>query len=209
MNKKGFSLVELMIVVALLVVIMASTFQSMSVGKKAWEASDGKMQLKASLRQAVTRISQELRQSSDDQVTVLDDYGSSHSGFLNNTDAIQFSIPVIFNSGDPYIALDIYGDTVVSNWGAPLNWGCADVSCMDIDYTHIFYGVNNQGQLIRRVINDGDGTVHSESIMTSDISEFIINDLGSMLRLQITSLVVTGDNRTIDETRWVNVYLRN
>jgi len=118
-------------------------------------------------------------------------------------------MPVIYVDGDPYVTEDVYGDTVVANWGAPLTWGCSTVSCMSVDYTHVQYLIDGSNRLIRQVIRDSDLTVYGENIMAQNMSNLQVTDNGGSVDVTLTAQLTTNKNRTVTESRTFTVYLRN
>jgi len=67
---EAFTLVELMVSVAIFVVILGASYALMSSGKMSWHSGDTKVELQQDLRQAMDDISFELSESSPVRVTV-------------------------------------------------------------------------------------------------------------------------------------------
>ncbi len=129
---KGFSIIELMVVVFLFTIISSAGSMLLLAGQSAWTVTDAHIQMRSSLSRILQYISSELQESGTDsagalQVTILDNVG------LNNTDILRFSVPICPCGIGP---IDTNGDT--RSWGAPLTWGQA--GCGD-DYP---VGVNNK-----------------------------------------------------------------
>jgi type II secretory pathway pseudopilin PulG len=134
-------------------------------------------------------------------------------GGFSGTDVVTFSIPVICEAGGSI--MDANGD--VGNWGAPLNWGCTDSSCMDadndcgtVDYSAIQYLMNSSNQLIRRVL-DGGGSTVKDDVLGENITDFqaVMSPDLSMVTLTVQVSRETNLNRQISASSNFNVHLRN
>lgn len=201
MNKRGFTLVEMMLALSILGVVAMMMYGSLMSGEQAWHETDGHIRANEELRQGASRIIQELRKSSDAKTTVTDSSGGG-------PDILQFAIPVIYAEEDPYVTEDIYGDTIVANWGVPLNWGCNMPSCMHEDYSLAIYFVAN-GSLWRSVINSSSGAVVDTAVMAKNITDMQIVDNGRSMTITLTAQVSTNEQRTVTKNRTFTVYLRN
>ncbi len=183
MNNKGFTLVEILVVTLIFSFIVAGTFMTMHSGQEAWRQDETQIQLQDDMRQAIARISSELRLSgsySDQSITCPATHnttlyvGVTDAGGMGTTDVITFSIPVVCESTGSI--MDANGN--VAYWRAPLTWGCTDSSCMDADdncatndYDEIEYRVRNDSNLVRRVLQP-DGTVVRTDIIARDVTDF-------------------------------------
>ncbi|MCA9401519.1 MAG: hypothetical protein KC713_07815, partial [Candidatus Omnitrophica bacterium] len=157
------------------------------------------------------RISKELRESGSDA-------GGLKVALFNNTgiggsDIIRFSIPIQCEQNGEI--MDVNGD--VANWGASLNWGCQDDTCMDadndcstLDYAFIEYRLGANNQLIRRVLDNGLTTVKDDvfAVHITDFQTQLSADQ-NMVTITITASTTTVQNRSISETKILNVLLRN
>lgn len=79
----GFTLVEIMVVLAIFTIILLSIYAVMFAGERSWQACSTKIQLQEGLRNATGTFTDELRQSSYTQVSIA-----------TNGKSITFSIPV-------------------------------------------------------------------------------------------------------------------
>lgn len=93
-------------------------------------------------------------------------------------------------------------------WGAPLQWGCTAVDCMEEGYL-IEYALNDDGQFVRNVF-DGAGTVVRSDIWATDIVDVEFSVEGSSrLVMNITSEVTTSNGRVLTAQTVMDIYLRN
>lgn len=171
-----------------------------------------KIRLSENLRLSLNKMSKEIRESGADsggnmQVNISDGTG------LNSSDIITFSVPVICEAGGSII--NSSGD--VANWGAGITWGCNDSTCFDadddcstVDYQSIRYLINNNNQLVRRVLDNG-GTIKGEAIFAQNISDVqaSISADNNVVTLTVTALTITNNKRTLTESTSVDIYLRN
>ena len=116
-TKNGFSLVELMMVVALFSIISTAGFILFSEGQALSSVTTTKINLQNNIRQLSQRLIYELQESGEDQNNVLQVSISDNAG-PNNTDILSFSVPIC-----PCGTLPIDQNGDVTYWGAPLVWG--------------------------------------------------------------------------------------
>ena len=94
-NDRGFTLVEMMMAMAISCVVAAALFMAMRTGNEQLETSDMKMTIQDSAREGLYKMIQEIRESSPTRITI----GASD---------ITFSVP------DPNSPVD--GTTYAPNW---------------------------------------------------------------------------------------------
>ena len=116
-GEKGFSFVEMMVIVLLVSVIFTAGFILLMSGQFAWSMTDTKIHLKENLRQSLQRISNEVSETGKDsnnnmRVAILDNIG------INGSDILRFAIPLCICGTS---AID--ANAQVKAWGAPLKWG--------------------------------------------------------------------------------------
>jgi prepilin-type N-terminal cleavage/methylation domain-containing protein len=208
----GFTLVETMIVVAILSFLIAATYGIFLSGQSIWNRTDTSIELDEQLTKAANRVTAELRQSGHDAKGKFQIFNSSQSG-ANQSDVFKFSIPVICeNGGNP---VDANGDT--AHWGAPLTWGCSKASCMDennncdtVEYKFIQYLINEKHQLLRRVLDFSENTT-KEEVIAQDISAMRLepNFDERMVKLFLTAEKEIGRKRTAKQELQINIRLRN
>ena len=211
-GKKGFGLVELFAVVAIISALTATVNLMISAGQSAWFNSDAQFELQSNLRRAFEKLSRELQESGKDkngmlQVTLYDGTG------VNGTDIVRFSMPALCQNNMSVI--DVNGD--VAYWGAPLTWGCTTSSCMDadndcatVDYKYIEYYVDSSNRLIRRVLDNVGNEVRQDTVALN------ITNLQASFSADhnVVTVVLTGQTqsvlkRTLSASTSVGVYLRN
>ena len=213
-TKKGFTLVELMVVLLILSGMISGVYVMLGVGRNTWANADAQIQVQNSLRQTVERVARELRETGSNSVGTMQVTINNGTG-LNGSDVITFSIPVICQAGQSVI--NATGD--VSYWGAPLRWGCTDSTCMDeddncltVDYESVQYFLGADNQLLRRVLNGAGGVVdNSTTVFAQNIIDFqaALSGDENIITLTVTASRDTDLNRTITAVNSVHVYLRN
>lgn len=212
LNRFGFTLVEALVVVALISFLLAATYATFLSGQSIWTKTDNAIELDEQLNKAAGRIAAELRQSGHDGKGIFQVSIDSQTG-VNQSDLLRFSIPVICQaSGNP---VDANGDT--AHWGASLTWGCAKASCMDedsncdtVEYKFIQYSINEKHQLVRQVLDFATNIVR-EDIIAEHISGMRIepNFDQRMMKLRLTAQKEIGRKQNTKEEIEVNVRLRN
>lgn len=209
---RGFTLLETLVSAAVFAIAVAGVFLLLLAGQSTFFNAGTSIEAQQNLRMALVKITRELQESGIDkngvsQVTVLEGAGP------DATDILRFSMPVICHSGDSVI--DNSGD--VAHWGAPLTWGCTSSSCMDadnncttVDYKYVEYSKNAQNELIRKVLNNGGGTVR-ENLIAQDISDFqaVKSADAKTVTLQISAQKKSVANRVVGASTSTEIYLRN
>jgi prepilin-type N-terminal cleavage/methylation domain-containing protein len=208
----GFTLVELMVVVALLTFLIASTYNTFLTGQSLWLRVDRSIELEDNVRKALDRIAPELAMSGHDKNGFFQVWIGNNGG-TDGSDIVRFSIPVICeNNGNP---VDAEGNA--AHWGAPLTWGCAQPSCMDednncdtVEYKYIEYLLNNNHTLVRRVLNYGQVPVREE-VIASNITDFQAeaNFNQRIITLTLNAQINLLGHSKSTATRQRDIYLRN
>ncbi len=211
-NHSGFTLVETMVVVALLSFLIAATYGTFLSGQSIWNKTNTTIELDEELSKAIGRISAELRLTGHDAKGKFQLVNLSQSG-VNQSDVFRFSIPVICETGGNPV--DANGDT--AHWGAPLTWGCAKASCMDennncdtVEYKYIQYLINEKRQLLRRILDFSENTV-KEEIVAEHIAAIRLepNFDERMVKISLTAQQDLGRKQIIKQDIQFNVRLRN
>ncbi|MCC6758039.1 MAG: prepilin-type N-terminal cleavage/methylation domain-containing protein [Candidatus Omnitrophica bacterium] len=207
MNKRAFSMVEILVTVTIVSLMMAGGYAALSSGESSWFTAEAGIQVQESLRKALDQMTAELRQSKFSQISI-----SQGTGF-GSTDVITFSVPVICHAGDNL--LDAAGD--VAHWGATTKWGCRDAACMDMDdncvfmeYKYIRYSVIS-GNLLERAVLNQINTVVSQVTIARNINDFQADlpNATSPLALTLSGRVSSVLNRAITVSVQSNVDIRN
>lgn len=116
-NNLGFTLPELMVVMAIFTIMLAGVYAVLAAGQNAWLGTDAQIQMQQNLRLALEKVSKELHESGADGGGVLQ-VNINDGGGTSGSDILRFSIPVCVCADG---IIDDNGNVV--NWGAPLLWG--------------------------------------------------------------------------------------
>ncbi len=211
-SRNGFSLVELMVSIAILVAMIGGVYMSAAAGRNSWANTALQVNLQESIRLSLEKISKEMRESGSNnlgamQLTINDNAGT------NGSDIIQFFMPVECEAGTP--VMDANGD--VAFWGAPLTWGCSDSTCMDADndcstveYSYLEYAINNDNQLERRV-RDGANALVRADIFASNITDMqaVLSGDQNVVTVTVTASGMTTNNRALSMDDSMDILLRN
>ncbi|MBU3933383.1 MAG: prepilin-type N-terminal cleavage/methylation domain-containing protein [Candidatus Omnitrophica bacterium] len=130
---RGFTLVELMVVIFIFSIIMAATFGVLSTGRQSWHTGSTQVELQQETRRAMDRMVRELRES-----------GSTHISIPVGGGSITFQVPIDEDIIDTTVDDDVLDVNGNIEWGAGGNLG------RSIQY--LLGGLNNR-QLLRRVLN--------------------------------------------------------
>lgn len=212
LNTAGFSIVEMMFVVAILLVMLTGGYMVLFSGQEAWQTTETQIRVQEGLRHTLDRVSKELRESGANAVGTLQVVITDNTG-VNGSDILLFAMPIVCEAGGSVV--DVNGD--VANWGAPLTWGCTASTCMDADddcatrdYASVEYRLNNSNQLIRRVLNSASAVVRTD-IFAQNVIDFqtALSVDQNIVTLTVTASVKSALNRTITTTKSLDVRLRN
>ncbi len=147
MNRNGFTLVEVLVSSALMMVILVASSMVFVAAQSIWSLTYTQIQLQDSLRQGVQRISAELQESGRDENGVLQVTVNDNGG-LGATDILKFSVPICLCGTSA-----ITSSGTVKTWGAPLTWGnsgCSGNYTLNgngkVDICHIPPGNSNNTQ---------------------------------------------------------------
>ena len=206
-SQKGFSMMEMLVAVALFSIVTMAGFLLFVAGNNAWSVTDAKIQMQQNLRQALQRITSELQQSGEDsshnlKVTILNGTG------VNGSDILRFSIPICVCRAQ---AMDDNGD--IRFWGAPLTWlktGCGPDYPLNgnnkVTICHLPPGNPSNEQTIEVSVNAvkahlahgdrlGDCASCDTAVYNNRTIEYLINGNGQLLRqvLDGTNAVIHSD----------------
>lgn len=166
--KKGVSLIELMISLAILSIILSLVFTVTGTGRMSWYLASAKISLYSQTRGAFSTISQELMLSSRSRIFTAAD-GKS----------IRFSIPII----------DADDELVLS--GGDLQWGDGEIIGNSINYT--VDGTN----LVRQVLDAGNTIVNgSIRIIARDITSFTVSTDNLQYEIALTATLTSYLGKT-------------
>lgn len=216
--KKGFTLVEILIVVAILSVLVIGLLNVLTAGQNAWYNTDVSVDVQQDLRSATMHLTKELHQSgfkcnnppsctsTTVQVTILSGAGP------NNTDILRFKVPVDYNQ-DGYIK---NSNGIVETWGANLTWGCSDFSCQkplgpvetQSNNYQIEYSVDDSRHFLRKVLDNSLNTIRTD-IYANDIEVFTASLNGNFVNLSLTARKTSVLGRQMSSSLSAQVLLRN
>ncbi|MFA5261414.1 MAG: type II secretion system protein [Candidatus Omnitrophota bacterium] len=206
-SQKGFSMVEMLVAVAIFSMVTLAGFLLFVAGNNAWSVTDAKIQMQQNLRRALQRITSELQQSGEDssnnlKVSILDGTGA------NGSDILRFSIPICVCGAQ---AMDENGN--IRFWGAPVTWlktGCGSNYPLNgnnkVTICHLPPGNPSNEQTIEVSVNAvkahlahgdrlGDCAGCDTSVYNNRTIEYSINNSGQLLRqvLDSSNAVIHSD----------------
>ena len=211
-NMTGYTLVEMLMVLAIFTIMLAGGFGALTSGQSAWFATDAYIELQENLRQSIEKMTREHSESGFDNTGVAQ-YSITDGGGANGSDILKFSMPVLCHNGDSIID----ASSNISHWGAPLTWGCTQSSCMDADnvcatveYKYISYLIGNNNQLLRRVLDPANNIVR-EDVVGQDIKDLqlTVSADQKVVTLNITAQRKSATGRMLSASNVVSVYFRN
>ncbi len=216
-QQKGLTLIEVMVVVSIFTILIIGLYSALGSGRNAWFDTDASIDLQQNIRRTLSRVTKELRESSPGIDTFSEPYVNIQDGAgINSTDVLEFRIPIICEEDISVINQD----TEIAHWGAPLSWGCssyecmdADASCATLDYKYIRYLIDENNQLLRRIIRP-DGTEVREDVFADNIIGFQVNSNNPSPNNTIITVAIEASKksvvgRLIEAFASVDVQLRN
>lgn len=123
MNKKGVSLVELMITVLILIIIFGAGYALFGSTLSYWAISDAQSDMQEKLNLGLEKISLELQESGFDSNGNIKASMQDNTG-TGSTDILRFAVPICLCGSS---IIDANGN--VRTWGAPSTWaqsGCTE-----------------------------------------------------------------------------------
>jgi prepilin-type N-terminal cleavage/methylation domain-containing protein len=90
--QKGFTLVEVMIVTAISTVILFGVFGILKVSNEQLGTIHAKMSLEENSREALFKMAQEIRQTSNNKIT--DNFGAEDANHIESTNTLIFIVPI-------------------------------------------------------------------------------------------------------------------
>jgi Tfp pilus assembly protein PilE len=202
-QEKGFTLVELMVMVALLPLLFFSIFSSLSMANVVFQTNNVYAQLNQDAIQTLRYISREIGQTSPNT-------SPSHFNLTttNGQSDVRFQIPVD-HDGD--------GDAVTSDMNPQVEWGIYDEANLKANGRlggwARYYFQNNQ--VIREVLTSGLATVAGTSrVIANNVQAFTVSKSTNTLTMSVTlqgteSSSHGGSPRTLQTTMSSRTLLRN
>jgi|GEM_PF-894822 len=210
-DRRGFTLIETMVAVGILVFLTMVIFGLLSASQSAYNDADTGIQLRDILREADQKISWELSHTGHDgggvsQFTIFFGTGA------NGSDKIRFSVPVACDTTSSF--LTTAGSP--SHWGAYLTWGCDKVSCADADgncatveYKYIQYALNADGTIVRSALGPLM-TVVAQQTIASNITDLHFATSGvNSLTFTLNARLKSPTGRTVTATTNQTVHYMN
>lgn len=109
-NNYGFTLIELMVVVAIMTIVISSLFGVLTVARQAWSIGSMRVELQQEIRKAIDTITKELRQTGISTIIGVPADGNLYTSII-------FQIPD---------DIDADGDIIDAGgsieWGAPITY---------------------------------------------------------------------------------------
>lgn len=90
--RKGFTLIEVMMVTALSTIVLFGIFSILKVSNDQLGIIHAKMSLEESSREALFKMAQEIRQTSNNKIT--DNFGAEDANHIESTNTLSFIVPV-------------------------------------------------------------------------------------------------------------------
>lgn len=198
----GYSLVELMVAMSIVIALMAAVSVAMGVGRDSWMTTTAQIEVRENMRSAQARITREFRETGSDKDGNIE-MAITAGGGANGSDVVTFAVPILCNASMHLINSD--GDVQV--WGAPLTWGCHDVSCMDqdgdcsaIEYRRIQYRINESDELVRIVLAP-DNSVVATDVFAENLTDLRVRLIGEDINFncQLDSGEDSNGNGQLDD----------
>lgn len=216
---KGFTLVELMVVVVIFLIIIAAIYGVLSMGRQSWHTGNTQVEMQQETRKAMDRMVKEIRESgyfTDNSTvppTVYPKVSITGGGTI-----ITFQVPVDDES-DGIVDDDVLDATGNIEWGAVDDAG---IDRLGWSIQYLLGGLNNR-QLLRRIFNNypagagvqvGTDVILANNIRSDNPPPNALNFGDPAGNLTIISIEVTAQKdavpgRTMQSTLYSQVTLRN
>lgn len=202
----GFTFTELLVVIGIFSFIIGVSFTLLTSGRFSVNINEAQIEAEMSARQAMEKISRELRHSSSKinkstakRICIISNRIGTNENF-NSGSAINFQVPVLKNG-----TLDLDAENSIK-WGTQDKEGNYIGYCVDVDA--------ERAPLLRSVFSASDGSNASKEVVARNISSLSFNrtSYGSDL---ITIVVVAeveyqkNPKRLASQTLRSSVKLRN
>lgn len=199
-DKRGFSLIELMVVLGIFTLIIGVGLALVSTGRLSVDVGEAKIQAEQEARLSLDKISRELRLSRASKIRISDTI--SFTGAETRPGAvINFQIPI----GSYAEQLDLTDDHM-------LKWGAERAGVPDPERWVIAYSLNPDTDQLIRTTYDRDHPADAQTqVIASNITalSFDRSDISSSL----ITITITGSVRTahdpIEQSLTSHIKLRN
>jgi len=149
--QKGFTLIEVMIAAAVSTIIIFGAFGILQVSNIQLDAIQVKMSLEENSREALFKMAQEIRQTSNNKI--VDNFGTEDASHVESTNTITFIVPV--PSPDAASLVDVNFDPKWAN--------------------SIQYSLNEDTHQIVRTSTDLTTFVTQQAILANDVTSLIFS----------------------------------
>ena len=143
--KKGYSLVEILVVAGLLALVVGLVLSMSNTSNLSWDTHNIQLELQQKARFGIEKMVEELYQVSSSNITV--------AGNITT-----FKIPVIVPPDT-----DIYNDTT-----GDVTWGAEGNVSRSIRYRNV------SNQLVREIINDATSVVMSTQVCANNVTAMVL-----------------------------------
>lgn len=192
--KNGFTLLELIIVLGIIIILFGLAFNMLDVTNLGWDTQNVQVELQQEARRGLDSMLGELYQTNTTQVNLEDINGDGTFG------AVSFRVPVVI-TGDT----DIYTPVGNIRWGAVSN-----------ENFRIRYSVNQANrQLIREILDAASTPVPGSSSVCANNVQSLILIPGAMppetllVRIISQKPIRPGSNRQLSATFESRITFRN
>ncbi|MFH1201428.1 MAG: prepilin-type N-terminal cleavage/methylation domain-containing protein [Candidatus Omnitrophota bacterium] len=183
MDKRGLSIVELLVALTLFVIVVGALFLIITPSIDSFQLGDAQLDVEAQLRQALDTMTSELMQT---KISKIDDGPVSADN--NNYNTIRFAIPH-----------DIDGDGDILDSGQIVEWSDQGSAPWNIRY------ILSGGQLLR--ISGGSVTVLGNHISSLIFRRPSINQ--NIIEISVTAERATAKNRQTSINLSSQIRMRN
>ena len=175
----GFTLIEILLVMGIFTIITGACLTLLSTGRVSVNIADTQSQTEESARQAMNRISKELRLSQAGRVSISNNLGSATSNTSGSV--INFQVPV-----GCYETLDLT-DTYELKWGTE-----------NTQNAHISYSLDGNSRLLRSTYTAEDASDATSRIIAQNISS--LNFSRSVISSSLINIVIVAQSGTASNT---------
>ncbi|MCU0665554.1 MAG: prepilin-type N-terminal cleavage/methylation domain-containing protein [Candidatus Omnitrophica bacterium] len=163
-NKKGFTLLELMISVGITAIISAAILNIFSIGLSSWQIGEAKIESQYQARKAMQEITQDLRLSNPGHIDVLNDSNTEIQTGIGTK--LRFQVPSYDNKIIHFLGGDVALAAIRLDNDNNIIWGADNTNGYFIQYQLVTSGTNHQ---LARVILNSSFTQVSRRVLANNI----------------------------------------
>ncbi len=182
-ERKGYTLVEILVVVVLFGLLFAAVFEILSTNRIAWDTGSTTQNLENQAFFGLNNMARELYNTNSGRITIEAEPGAEPN------QRVTFQVPVGY---------DANGDLL---WGERAG-GTENFS--------IRYTINNN-QLLRQVLDENDAVINERTrVLASDVQGLLFSPLNNnLLTITLTTGRISPGNRPLEQTMTSEVAFRN